>query len=219
MEITGINLQTSSLDEQTRFYRDVLELTTETNSDGNIKIGIGRTTLVFEQVKGADPFYHFAINIPSNKIDEAKTWLSHRADLIWMDDYKSDIADFRNWNAKSVYFYDPAGNILELIARFDLENKIDEPFSPAQFLCISEMGLVVKPDRLDNLAEELLKDYDLTYFFRQPPLPQFKAIGDNNGLFIMVPEKRNWYPTTKPCGIFPIKVQFENAGKKFELTA
>ena len=218
MEITDIKLQTSSLNELTSFYRYELELATETNSDGNIKIGIGRTTLVFEQVKGADPFYHFAINIPSNKIDEAKTWLSPRAELVWMDDYKSEIADFRNWNAKSVYFYDPAGNVLELIARFDLDNKMYEPFSSAQFLCVSEMGIVSKLGDLDNAADRLLNDYDLNYFTRQPPLPQFRAIGDNNGLFILVPEKSNWYPTAKASGVFPMKVQFINGGKKYELT-
>ena len=219
MEITAITLQTSLLKDLANFYRDVLELPTEINGHGKITIRIGWTALVFEQAKNADPFYHFAINIPSNKIDEAKTWLSPRADLVWMDDYKNDIADFRNWNAKSVYFYDPAGNILELIARFDLDNKRDEPFSSAQFLGISEMGVVTKLDDLDNAANRLLKDYDLNYFVRQSPLPQFRAIGDNNGLFIMVPEKRNWYPTTKPCEIFPMKVQFVNAGKKYELTA
>ena len=219
MEITGIKLQTALLKELTSFYRDVLELATENNSDGIITIGIGSTNLVFEQASNSDPFYHFAINIPSNKIEEAKAWLSQRVELMWMDDYKSDIADFRNWNAKSVYFYDPAGNILELIARFDLVNKTDEPFSPAQFLCISEIGLVTKLDDLDRAVDRLLKDYELNYFTRQPPLPQFKAIGDNNGLFIVVPEKRNWYPTPKPCGIFPMKVQFKNAGKKYELIA
>jgi hypothetical protein len=219
MEITAIKLQTSLLKELASFYHDVLELTTDTNSDGNIKIGIGRTTLVFEQVENADPFYHYAINIPCNKIDEAKAWLSPRAELIWIDDYRSDIADFRNWNAKSVYFYDPSGNILELIARFDLDNKMDEPFSSAQFLCISELGVVTKQGDLDNAADRLLKDYDLDYFVRQPPLPQFKAIGDNEGLFIMVPENRNWYPTERPSGIFPMNVQFMNAGTKYELTA
>ncbi len=219
MEITAIKLQTSSLKELANFYHDVLELTTETNSDGNIKIGIGRTSLVFEQVNNADPFYHYAINIPSNKIDEAKAWLSPRAELIWIDDYKSDIADFRNWNAKSVYFYDPSGNILELIARFDLDNKMDEPFSSAQFLSISELGVVTKAGELDNAAKRILKAYDLDYFVRQLPLPQFKAVGDNEGLFIMVPENRNWYPTERPSGIFPINVQFMNGGKKYELTA
>jgi len=219
MEITAITLQTSLLKDLANFYRDVLELPTEINGHGKITIRIGSTALVFEQVKNADPFYHFAINIPSNKIDEAKTWLSPRAGLIWMDDYKSDIADFRNWNARSVYFYDPAGNILELIARFDLKNATAEAFSSAQFLCISEMGVVAKPGDIDNDARRLLNEFDLNYFVRQPPLPQFKAIGDNDGLFIMVPEKRNWYPTKKQSGIFPMKVQFENNGKKYELTA
>src|SRR4026207_754236 len=150
MEITAITLQTSLLEDLANFYRDVLELPTEINGHGKITIRIGWTALVFEQAKNADPFYHFAINIPSNKIDEAKTWLSPRAALIWMDDYHSDIADFRNWNAKSVYFYDPAGNILELIARFDLNNKTDEPFSSTQFLCVSEMGVVTKLGELEN---------------------------------------------------------------------
>ena len=58
------------------------------------------------------PFYHYAINIPANKIEEAKDWLSNRVRLLWMEDYKDDIADFVNWHAKSIYFYDPAGNIV-----------------------------------------------------------------------------------------------------------
>jgi hypothetical protein len=47
-------------------------------------------------------------------------------------------------------------------------------------------------------------------------LPQFKAIGDDEGLFIVVPENRNWYPTNKPAGIFPMNVEFENKGKKLK---
>ena len=32
--------------------------------------------------------------------------------LIWINDYNSEIADFVNWHAKSIYFFDPAGNIV-----------------------------------------------------------------------------------------------------------
>src|SRR5688572_21820365 len=202
MEITRIILQTSSLNELVAFYSNVLQLPTQIKSEHKITIGIGRTELVFEQVSGADPFYHFAINIPSNKIDEARAWLSQSVELIWIEDYKSNMADFVNWNAKSVYFYDPAGNILELISRFDLDNKTDQPFSSAQFLCVSEIGLVIKEDELDQGTERLLQQFGLDYFAKQPPLQHFKAIGDNEGLFIVVPEKRNWYPTNTPCGIF-----------------
>jgi catechol 2,3-dioxygenase-like lactoylglutathione lyase family enzyme len=219
MEITRVIFQTSSLKEQLDFYSNVLELSTGIKSENKITIGIGSTELVFEQVSGADPFYHFAINIPCNKIEEAKNWTSTRTKLIWMQDYKSEVADFINWHAKSVYFYDPAGNILELIARFDLDNKTDKPFSSAQFLSVSEVGLVIKENEMEKGSENLLKKYELSYFEKQPPLPQFKAIGDDDGLFIVVPEKRNWYPTTRPCGIFPMEVQFENEGKEYVLNS
>ena len=219
MEITNVIFRTSSLPALITFYRNVLELPTAITSINKITIGIGSTELVFEQVDGADPFYHFAINIPSNKIEEARAWLAQRTKLIWMEDYKSEVADFKNWHANSVYFFDPAGNILELIARFDLDNKSDAPFSSVQFLSVSEAGLVLREGEWDKTTNNLLQEYHLNYFDKQPPLPQFEAIGDDEGLFIVVPEKRNWYPTSKPCGIFPMEVQFGNEGKEYTLTA
>ena len=143
MQINRLILQTSALEELTAFYTVAMGLTADTKKENKTTIRIGSTELVFKQVSAADPFYHFAINIPANKIEEAKSWLSGRAELIWMDQYKSDIANFVNWHAKSVYFFDPAGNIVELIARFDLDNKTDEPFSSEQFLSVSEAGLVL----------------------------------------------------------------------------
>src|SRR5438874_12694704 len=120
-------------------------------------------------------FYHFAINIPANKIREAKAWLSNKVQLLWMEDYKSDIADFVNWHAKSVYFFDPAGNIVELIARFDLDNTSDEIFSSKQFLSVSEIGLVFPKHNFEQQTKELLDKYSLSYFSKQPALPHFKA--------------------------------------------
>jgi hypothetical protein len=136
-----------------------------------------------------------------------------------MKDYQSEIADFVNWHAKSVYFYDAAGNIVELIARVDLNNKTDEAFSSTQFLSINEVGLVFKENEFEQRASGLLNSYSLSYFSKQPPLPQFRAIGDDEGLFVVVPERRNWYPTEKPAGIYPMTIQFENSNKKFEMEA
>lgn len=217
MEIQQLILQTSSLKKLIEFYGKVMELEIALHGGAEIKIKIGSTELVFQQVDISNPFYHFAINIPANKIEEAKSWLKKRVELLWIEDYKSNIADFVNWHAKSVYFFDPAGNIVELIARSDLNNKTDELFSSAQFLSISEAGLVVKEDQLDKVTQFLLKKYQLFYFDKQPPFAQFKVIGDDKGLFIIVPENRSWFPTKKTSGIFPMKVKFENEGRRWEL--
>jgi len=217
MEINRLILQTSALKELTAFYTTALGLPALSKNENEIAISIGSTELVFKHVSAADPFYHFAINIPANKIKEAKDWLSGRVELIWMDDYKSDIADFVNWHAKSVYFFDPGGNIVELIARFDLDNKADESFSAWQFLSVSEVGLVLKEVDFDKSVSGLFEQYQLSYFDKQPPLPQFKDIGNDEGLFIVVPENRNWYPTSKPSGIFPMEIQFVNQSKEYVL--
>jgi hypothetical protein len=217
MEIKQLILQTQSLKELTHFYKTVMELPVQSYGTTGITIRAGSTELIFEQVSTADPFYHFAINIPANKIEEARDWLSARVELIWIEQYKSAVADFVNWHAKSVYFYDPAGNIVELIARFDLDNKTEEPFSSKQFLSIDEAGLVFKQEEFEKRTESLLRDYQLSYFSKQSPLPQFRAVGDNEGLFVIVPENRNWFPTKKPSGIFPMEVLYGNKGKNYKL--
>ena len=214
MLVKKLVLQTAYLKTLEEFYSSILELPVNRINEKEIEINIGSTSLVFSETKETDPFYHFAINIPRNKIEEARIWLSGKVKLLWMDDYKSDIANFVDWHAKSVYFYDPAGNILELIARFDLGNETNDAFSSKQFLSISEVGLVLNHETFESETTKLLHDYSLSYFMKQPPLPQFRAIGDNDGLFIVVPERRNWYPTNKPAGIFPMSVEFGNEGKK-----
>jgi len=219
MRIRKLNFRTDDLEILEQFYASVLELPAQRIAGNEILIKIGSSDLVFTQSIKTGAFYHFAINIPANRIEEAREWLTSRLKLLWMKDYQSEIADFVNWHAKSVYFYDPAGNIVELIARFDLNNKTDEPFSSTQFLSINEVGLVFKQNEFEQRTSGLLNSYWLSYFSKQPPLPQFRAIGDDEGLFVVVPDRRNWYPTEKPAGIYPMTIQFENSNKKFEMEA
>jgi len=217
MKIKKLDIETAYLKTLQEFYSSVLALPVEQPGEGKIRIKIGDSELSFLETTIGDPFYHFAINIPANKIEEAKAWLTNKVNLLWMDDYKSDIADFVNWHAKSVYFYDPAGNIVELIARFDLDNNASETFSSDQFLSINEVGLVFSDKNFDKEIMSLATSYLLSYFDKQPPLPKFRAMGDDHGLFVIVPEHRNWYPTDKPAGIFPMTVEFDSAGKSHRL--
>lgn len=215
MRISSITLQTKNVAALAAFYRTVLELPVM-QSGNQFTITLATSTIEFTQAAEQEPFYHFALTIPSNKIEEAKAWLQQRTTLIWIDDYKSVVADFVNWNAQSLYFFDAAGNVVELIARFDLNNAAEASFSSKQFLSISEIGLVFREEEIENRTSELLHQYSLDYFSKQPPSPNFKAIGDEEGLFIVVTNNRNWYPTSKASAVFPLQMQFEVNGKKYE---
>jgi hypothetical protein len=217
MLIKKLVLQTACLQTLKNFYASALELPAQiTGTD--LEIRAGETQLIFTESGEAEPFYHFAFNIPANKIEEAKNWLKPRVKLFWINDSQSEIADFVSWNAKSFYFSDPAGNILEFIARFDLKNERAESFSSGQLLSVNEIGLVFKEKELDEKTNELLSNYQLQYFSKQSPLPQFRALGDDEGLFIVVPEHRNWYPTAKPSAIAPLKIEFESGSKLYSLS-
>ncbi len=218
MLLKEIRLQTKHLSPLYNFYNDVLELPVKYLEEKNISIIAGQSQLIFEVIHGdLNPFYHFAFNIPSNKFEESFQWLQSRVKLLWLDEYKSYVADFVNWHARSVYFSDPSGNILELIARFDLNDEADEMFSSMQIRNISEIGLVFSEEDFDKNVDELLNNYKLQYFSKQPPLPHFRAIGDDKGLFIVVPKNRNWFSTRMASGIFPIEVSFISDNELLEL--
>jgi hypothetical protein len=218
MQIRKLVLETRDLVLVSAFYERVLEIPAFQGKEF-FMLPFGETDLIFRQAAGQfNPFYHFAINIPANKIEEARNWLSGKVELIWMEDYKSDIADFVTWNARSVYFFDVAGNIVELIARFDLDNSTVEPFSANQFLSVSEVGLVFTENEIGDRTTDFTNRYSLPFFSKQLPEQQFKVLGDDLGLFIIVSEHRSWYPTNdKPAGIFPMEIEFENKGKEYLL--
>ena len=63
----------------------------------------------------------------------------------------------------------------------------------------------------------MIEEYGINFFSKQPPQDDFAAIGDDHGLFIMVNDKRNWYPTDKPSGKFWTAIKFEQQGKVINL--
>ncbi len=220
MLLKEIKLRANDLPGLQHFYKDVLELPT-THGNGTITIIAGKSLLIFEEAAPeTNPFYHFAFNIPSNKFDEALEWMKQKVELLWLEDYNGHIADFVNWHAKSFYFLDPAGNILELIARCDLRDDIQQSFSSAHIRNISEIGIVFPVDRFQTEVDKLMQQFPVLYFNKQPPLRHFKAIGDDEGLFIVVPENRIWFSTkNKESKIFPVDVQFIHNNKTYQLNA
>src|SRR5690242_17559175 len=79
----------------------------------------GETTLLFRAADD-EPFYHFALLVPGDRFDAAHAWADERFELV------GGVFDFDNWDARAVYFLDPAGNIVELIAHRGLEENGQE---------------------------------------------------------------------------------------------
>ncbi|WP_017727849.1 VOC family protein [Halalkalibacterium ligniniphilum] len=207
MEFEGVTFSTTKLERLKAFYTKTLELPLTHETAEDFSVLVGHTLLTFEAYEGeGDPFYHFAMNIPSNKVNEAKTWLEQRVTL---KEYKNNpIVSFKSWNAHALYFEDPAGNIVELIARHNLNQRIDVPFDSQALQCISEVGIVTCD--LDAQTKQ----------FERMGVPvwdqgseHFRALGNENGLFIAVSDNRLWFMSERKSELYPLTIQTRTNGK------
>ncbi|OXA70767.1 glyoxalase [Flavobacterium aquidurense] len=214
MKLAHIQIQSSDIQQTATFYKDILDLTIIEKTKESISIQAGDSILKFVENPQFSSIYHFAFNIPENKLDEAIDWCKSKVDLIFIEDQKV-ITNFENWNANAVYFYDNNGNLLEFIARHDLDNAQTESFSSQSILNISEIGIV--NDNPLALGKQLIKEHGLAFFSKNANSELFAAVGDDEGLLIMVKPNRNWYPTQTPSESNKTAVRIENKGNKIEL--
>ncbi len=213
MDILKLTLSTSDLEGTKHFYNTRLGLAVINEQETSVSFRAGTTELQFVIATGK-PLYHLAFNIPQNNIDEALQWcLANQFKMLPFQN--ENLVDFPNWNARSVYFLDNNGNILELIARHDLNNATAESFNATQLLCVSEIGLVV--DDVLQFCSELNAKYGIPYYEKQPPAPDFSVMGDATGLFIVVPQNRKWFPTAVTSAKFPLQVSFRQNQSVYQL--
>lgn len=197
--ILELRLMTSvSLDAMKAYYIDLLEMELISYNTSELTFMGGRTAITFIRSHDAgDPWYHFAFNIPENKILAARDWQLERTDLIPTPTnkidagYPSDVRHFRHWNAHSLFFWDPAGNLLEYIARHDMNNASSGAFSKKDILYASEIAFVVD----DQATEASL----LHQHLKLEPYPRstdfWWSMGDESGLLLCIP-KRLWGENT-----------------------
>ena len=194
MQILSVELLTKDLDNTVAFYKDVMGFELQNQSASTVTFKAGATQLKFKLSDVIDPVYHFAFNIPCNQLESAYNWIADRIPIMDVTP-GSKIADFVNWNARSFYFYDNNRNILELIARFDLQNESSVEFCTESILCMSEIGIAT--DDVKQKSDELIEKNKLPVFAKQPRLENFTALGDHHGLLIISSANRHWYPTEK----------------------
>jgi catechol-2,3-dioxygenase len=147
----------------------------------------GSSVVRFEQ--GPEACSHFAVNVPPDRFEEAVAWASGQATLIQED------VPFSAWRARAAYYFDPAGNLVELIARERV---------PGHELLIevSEVGLPVAD--VGAAADFLEAELGLPHF--SGDRESFSAVGDDHGLFILVPVGRAWLFTDRPASDAPVRV-------------
>jgi catechol-2,3-dioxygenase len=203
MHITRLELQTHDLKEQALFYGETLGLDTRIIAGTEVLVRAGATELVFIQAaEGQDCLYHFAFNIPKNQFERARQWLAMRAEIL-VNENGNTTTISKTWNSESLYFKDTAGNILELIARHDLQNASEQ----FEILSISEIGLAT----LDVPAQvKMFQEKIGVLPYKDESSETFTAVGDADGLFITVKQGRIWYPNTGvPAQLLPIRVHFQ----------
>ena len=207
LKLRELRLDTARPAELVPFYRDRLGLPVLAETDDSVSFRAGGTRLSFRRAGNTPaPYYHVAFNIPENKLDRAIAWTASRFPLIHRRGTDDPIVHFPHWNAHAIYFWDPAGNLLELIARHELRNAGDGPFGAADIVAASEIGVVVDdvPGTVDRLGELLGV---APYPAGRPISDGFAAVGHATGLFIVVRRERIWLMTEDlPARVFPTEI-------------
>lgn len=190
MQICDIQLGTSAPDPQYDFYTRVFSFPVLQKTPDMFVLQAGASRLTFTRTNNEHGgIAHFAFNIPENQFAAAKQWLQERTPL-WRNTDGGDEFFFEAWNAHALYFNDPDGNILELIARHTLPSASDQPFSGQSILNISEIG-VVTDDVRAQVAAIAARIGAAVYC--GPGSESFTPVGDEEGLFIVVKRGRLWF--------------------------
>lgn len=211
--ILALRLLTAApLDKMHDYYCKVLEMDLIRQSESELEIRAGRTRITFVRTESEPnaPFYHFAFNIPENKVRAAHDWQAERGPLMPTPVYMQDrnfpitVRHFRNWNAHSVFFWDPAGNILEYIGRHTMKNAAKGPFTPDDILYASEIAFVA--DDVPAIAEAIEDRFALPQYLQASAA--FHAIGDEYGLLLIFKRGRTSGAAVKnpqKFDVFPVE--------------
>jgi catechol-2,3-dioxygenase len=224
-------LTATPLAKMKSFYHELLGLPLIEEKAGEFTFAGGHTLVTFVQAppEHGEPFYHVAFNIPENKIRGAHDWQKPRTPLDKLNanlrdpEMPEDVVHFRHWNAHSVFFWDPAGNLIEYIARHDLKNGAAGSFTVKDILYASEIGFI--SEEVTNTAVVMKKALGLEQY--RGGDDNFRALGDEHGLLLVIIRGRRWGYEEKapPTGIFPTvaeirgakPTQFAVAGHPYEI--
>ncbi|MFJ7732681.1 VOC family protein [Lysinibacillus sp. NPDC097231] len=209
MKITKVKLYAYDLHKMKEFYSDHLGFTLIKNTDNYFEIAVGESIITFEKIPAfVNKQYHFALNIPCNLFQQAKSWVKEHTEILCSDG--QDEVYFEILMAHSCYFYDAEENIIEFISRQEVNQKQDaEYFSPEHVLSIGEMNLTT--DTIYSVANSL-KEYGITPMKNSEiSVDGLTFIGnyEDGANLLLGPSKRIWYFSDKKAIVSPIMIEID----------
>lgn len=209
LDIILVKLQTNQLNAMKFFYESILGFKVVEEAHNKFTIQTGLTAVTFSDERVIkNPFYHFAFDIPSNQFNNAKEWIKQKVQLSTEND--NDEVYFESIKAKSLYFEDPAGNIVEFISRLEDSPKSNLPFTIDSVIKMSEMSLVVE----DTVAvANELKKMALFKRDQQPVLPNslsFIGTRKHPVYLLLVSPKRRWFFSKKEAVVYPQEILLDS---------
>lgn len=216
MKIKELTLSTTDLLYTEKFYAEVLNFKIQDKNSIKITFIVGESLLTFLLCETiTKPTCHFAFLVPNHKIEETKIWISNKIKILETGN-KENIVTFENWKAQSFYFYDNNRNLLECIAREDFSDDHFIPSTAPYVININEVGIAT--DLPLFLSEILIQKTKINYFAKGPVRDDFAALGNEEGLFVISKDDRNWFPTNNLAEKYFLTVKFEVLGKDYEET-
>ncbi|MFE0560754.1 VOC family protein [Paenibacillus sp. NPDC058910] len=201
MNILKVEVRTKQLAMIKKFYVDLLEFEVKKDADERLELQAGRSTIEFVQDHDSRAFYHIAFSIAVDQLSEAMKWLENNGiELITQDGNQP--FEFKDWPASACYFYDPDGNLIEFIAHHATVHEQADSFNAKHIIAISEIGLPVVDVREE--IRRLHEVFGLSLWRGDGKL--FAAMGDENGLLIVIDKHRPWFPVHIKPGMFPTVV-------------
>jgi catechol 2,3-dioxygenase-like lactoylglutathione lyase family enzyme len=196
-------LRTASVQAATDFWHGQLGFQLIDSTFNSVTFQVGSSRLKFlNQVTINPPIYHFAIEIPSNQVENALDWLKNEGgkypdgpqqpvNILVDEESDAEIIYRPLYRSRSVFFKDPNGQIVELIGREENANTAEGNFSASMMSKICDFSLITKDVRK---CETLLNE---EFGFRsfQGTTSSYKPVGGAAGTLTMIIPGRPFIPT------------------------
>jgi catechol 2,3-dioxygenase-like lactoylglutathione lyase family enzyme len=210
MRIVGLTMDCADLGAQEEFWAGTLGLEVAREDEDVVEVRLRSSTLRFRRAApGTAPRHHFAINVPPGSIERAAAWVAERHELLAFHDFPDEDEGATIVHADrgtpAIYFLDPAGNVVELIAnvRLGVAEEVGE-FGPGDLLDVAEIGIAAaEPDATCAAVREFLGERVL---WGGAPDWLLTAIGDARSVVIVASLDRGWIPVALPAQPTPTEI-------------